>query len=155
MLGLSPISLILGAGPKVGLPTAKTFASKGYRVAIAARPLKDAETTDSLLHIKSEFADTDHVVNAFRKVEDELGVPNIVIYNGTSRIEGLWPRGFDQLFKAGAATFAPPRTTRLRSLCMLSKGHYRQQRQRFCGKLFAAFPSSPQTRPRYSCIRAA
>ncbi|KAK1243214.1 hypothetical protein MKX07_003842 [Trichoderma sp. CBMAI-0711] len=90
MPGISPIVLILGAGPRVGLPTAKAFASKGYKVAVAARSLNEAESTDSQLNIKSDFANPDDVINAFSKVKKELGIPSVVIYN------------------AGAATFAPP-----------------------------------------------
>ncbi|KAL7919890.1 hypothetical protein ACQKWADRAFT_315249 [Trichoderma austrokoningii] len=90
MPGITPIVLILGAGPKVGLPTAKAFASKGYKVAVTARSLNEADSTDSQLNIKSDFANPDDVVSAFAKVKRELGIPNVVIYN------------------AGAATFSPP-----------------------------------------------
>ncbi|TFB01862.1 hypothetical protein CCMA1212_006301 [Trichoderma ghanense] len=90
MPGLSPVVLILGAGPRVGLPTAKAFASKGYKVAVAARSLNEADSTENQLNIKSDFANPDDVANAFAKVKRELGIPSVVIYN------------------AGAATFSPP-----------------------------------------------
>ncbi|KAH9230837.1 hypothetical protein K456DRAFT_1842235 [Colletotrichum gloeosporioides 23] len=86
----SPVVLILGAGPKVGIPAAKAFASKGYKVAIAARSLDEADSTDEQLNIKSDFANPEDVVRAFAKVKKELGIPSVVIYN------------------AGAATFSPP-----------------------------------------------
>ncbi|KAF6813028.1 short-chain dehydrogenase [Colletotrichum sojae] len=86
----SLVALILGAGPKVGLPAAKAFASKGYKVAIAARSLNEVDSTNNQLNIKSDFANPDDVVKAFAKVKKELGIPSVVIYN------------------AGAATFAPP-----------------------------------------------
>ncbi|KAI8315990.1 Glucose 1-dehydrogenase [Colletotrichum sp. SAR11_59] len=86
----SPVVLILGAGPKVGIPAAKAFASKGYKVAIAARSLDEADSTDEQLNIKSDFTNPEHVVRAFAKVKKELGIPSVVIYN------------------AGAATFSPP-----------------------------------------------
>lgn len=84
MSGISPVVLILGAGPKVGLPTAQAFASKGYKVAVAARSLNEADSTASQLNIKSDFANPDDVVNAFVKVKRELGIPSVVIYNGMS-----------------------------------------------------------------------
>ncbi|KAL7815040.1 hypothetical protein V8C44DRAFT_356813 [Trichoderma aethiopicum] len=90
MPGTSPVVLILGAGPRVGLPTARAFASKGYKVAVAARSLNEADSTDSQLNIKSDFANPDDVVSAFAKVKKNLGIPSVVIYN------------------AGAATFSPP-----------------------------------------------
>ena len=82
MPGIAPVVLILGAGPRVGLPTAKAFASKGYKVAVAARSLNEADSTDSQLNIKSDFANPDDVFNAFVKVKRELGIPSVVIYNG-------------------------------------------------------------------------
>jgi NAD(P)-dependent dehydrogenase (short-subunit alcohol dehydrogenase family) len=85
MPGTSPVVLILGAGPKVGLPTAKAFASKGYKVAVAARSLNEAESTDRQLNIKSDFANPDDVVNAFVKVKRKLGIPSVVVYNGRSQ----------------------------------------------------------------------
>ncbi|CAI0650824.1 unnamed protein product [Colletotrichum noveboracense] len=57
----SPVVLILGAGPKVGIPAAKAFASKGYKVAIAARSLDEADSTDEQLNIKSDFANPEDV----------------------------------------------------------------------------------------------
>ncbi|KAK1985476.1 hypothetical protein LZ30DRAFT_708375 [Colletotrichum cereale] len=90
MHGTSPVVLILGAGPRVGLTAARAFASKGYKVAVATRSLKEADSTDNQLNIKSDFANPSDVVNAFIKVRKELGIPSVVVYN------------------AGAATFSPP-----------------------------------------------
>lgn len=84
MPGISPVVLILGAGPKVGLPAAKAFASNGYKVAIAARSLKEADSTDNQLNIKSDFANPEDVVSAFTKVKKQLGIPSVVVYNGKS-----------------------------------------------------------------------
>ncbi|KAI9146873.1 hypothetical protein HJFPF1_13441 [Paramyrothecium foliicola] len=79
--GTPPVVLILGAGPKVGLPAARAFASKGYKVAIAAKSLEEADSTDGLLNIKSDFDDSKEVVDAFKKVKKELGIPSVVVYN--------------------------------------------------------------------------
>ena len=80
-----PVVLILGAGPKIGIPTAQAFASKGYKVAVAARSLKEADSTDDQLNINIDLANPEAVVDAFAKVKKELGVPSVVIYNGMSR----------------------------------------------------------------------
>lgn len=82
MAGISPVILILGAGPNIGQTVARTFALKGYKVAVASRSLNEADSTDGQLNIKSDFANTDDVVNAFKKVKDVLGIPSVVIYNG-------------------------------------------------------------------------
>jgi NAD(P)-dependent dehydrogenase (short-subunit alcohol dehydrogenase family) len=82
MAAKSPVVLILGAGPSIGKAVARTFASKGYKVALAARSLKEADSTDSQLNIPSDFSKTDDVVNAFTKVKTVFGIPSVVIYNG-------------------------------------------------------------------------
>lgn len=84
-MSTSPIILILGAGPNIGQAVAKTFASKGYKVALAARSLREADSTENQLNIKSDFANPDDVVNAFTRVKKELGIPSVVVYNGKSK----------------------------------------------------------------------
>jgi NAD(P)-dependent dehydrogenase (short-subunit alcohol dehydrogenase family) len=70
MAAKSPVVLILGAGPNIGQALVRTFASKGYKVALAARSLKEADSTDNQLNISSDFSKTDDVVNAFTKVKN-------------------------------------------------------------------------------------
>jgi NAD(P)-dependent dehydrogenase (short-subunit alcohol dehydrogenase family) len=82
MAAKSPVVLILGAGSNIGQAVARTFASKGYKVALAARSLKEADSTDNQLNIPSDFSKTDDVVNAFTKVKKVFGIPSVVIYNG-------------------------------------------------------------------------
>jgi NAD(P)-dependent dehydrogenase (short-subunit alcohol dehydrogenase family) len=82
MPGTSPVILILGAGPNIGQAVAKTFASKGFKVALAARSLKETDSTENQLNITSDFANPDDIVNAFIKVKQVLGVPSVVVYNG-------------------------------------------------------------------------
>ena len=82
MAAKSPVVLILGAGPNIGQAVARTFTSKGYKVALAARSLKEADSTDNQLNIPSDFSKTDDVVNAFTRVKKVFGIPSVVIYNG-------------------------------------------------------------------------
>lgn len=84
MAATSPVALILGAGPNVGQAVAKLFASKGYKVALAARSLKEADSTDNQLNIPSDFTKTDDVVNAFTQAKKVFGIPSVVVYNGKS-----------------------------------------------------------------------
>jgi len=76
-----PVVLILGAGPNIGQAVARTFASKGYKVALAARSVKETDSTDTQLNIPSDFSKTDDVVNAFAKVKKVFGIPSVVVYN--------------------------------------------------------------------------
>jgi NAD(P)-dependent dehydrogenase (short-subunit alcohol dehydrogenase family) len=82
MAAKSPVVLILGAGSNIGQSVARTFASKGYKVALAARSLKEADSTDNQLNIPSDFSKTDDIVNAFAKVKEVFGIPSVVVYNG-------------------------------------------------------------------------
>lgn len=82
MVGTSPVILIFGAGPNIGQAVARTFASKGYKVALAARSLKEADSTDKQLNITSDLANSNDVVNVFTKVQKVLGIPSVVVYNG-------------------------------------------------------------------------
>jgi len=78
----SPVVLILGAGSNVGWHVAKAFRDKGYRVALAARSVKESDNTAEQIHLPSDFSNPDSVVNAFSKLKSSLGVPSVVIYNG-------------------------------------------------------------------------
>ena len=82
MPSTSPVILILGAGPNIGQAVARTFASKGYKVALAARSLNEADSTDNQLNITSDFSNSNDVVNAFEKVNKVFGIPSVVVYNG-------------------------------------------------------------------------
>ena len=94
MPGTSPVILILGAGPNIGQAVARTFASRGYKVALAARSVDEADNTDNQLNITSDFANSDDVVNAFNKVKKVFGIPSVVVYNGKPR----YLDAFDFLF---------------------------------------------------------
>ncbi|PCD30279.1 hypothetical protein FGRA07_10429 [Fusarium graminearum] len=48
---------------------------------LAARSLKEADSTDNQLHITSDFSNTDDAVNAFDKVKKAFGIPSVVVYN--------------------------------------------------------------------------
>ncbi|EEU34292.1 uncharacterized protein NECHADRAFT_50337 [Fusarium vanettenii 77-13-4] len=84
MAAKSPVALILGAGPNIGQAIARTFASKGYKVALASRSLKEADSTENQLNIPSDFSKPDDVVNAFTKVKKVFGIPSVVIYNASA-----------------------------------------------------------------------
>lgn len=82
MSSKSPVILVLGAGPNIGQAVGRIFASKGYKVALASRSLKEADSTDNQLNITCDFSNTDNVVGAFEKVKKVFGIPSVVVYNG-------------------------------------------------------------------------
>ena len=87
----SPIVFILGAGPRIGTSIAKTFAAKGYKVALASRKASEANNTANEIHIQADFADPGTLPNAFSQVKAALGIPSVVVYNGVYQCpEPLW-----------------------------------------------------------------
>lgn len=88
MPAISPVILILGAGPNIGQGVARIFATKGYKVALAARSVREADSTDDQLNITSDFSKPDDVLNAFTKVKKALGIPSVVLYNGKPSVHG-------------------------------------------------------------------
>lgn len=83
MAAKSPVALILGAGPNIGQSAVRKFASKGYKVALASRSLKESNSTDDQLHIPSDFTKPDDVISAFNKVKKVFGIPSVVVYNAS------------------------------------------------------------------------
>lgn len=93
MATTSPILLILGAGSNVGQTVAKTFAAKGYKVALAARKLNESDSTQDTLNIQSDFSDPSSVTTVFEKVKAKFGVPSVVVYNGEHIPRHPWVAG--------------------------------------------------------------
>lgn len=82
MAAVSPVVLILGAGSNVGQAVAKAFSAKGYKVALVARKVNEADSTDKTAYIRADFSDPGSVAGVFSKTKSLLGIPSVVIYNG-------------------------------------------------------------------------
>lgn len=94
----APVILILGAGANIGQHVARAFASKGYKVALAARSLKEVDSNADQVNIMSDLSDPNSVANAFSKVKSSLGLPSVVVYNGEEnsdyRLHGVYAKAF-------------------------------------------------------------
>ena len=86
------VILILGAGPRLGRAIATKFASNGYKVALAARSFPDGISPEGFLNIKTDLSDLTSVPMVFEAVEKSLGLPSIVVYNGSKN-----PSAFRQM----------------------------------------------------------
>jgi len=84
-------ALIVGTGPGLSASLARLFAKNGLKVALAAR------RTDKLAALCAETgasaftcnaADPAEVAALFTAVEGKYGVPDVVIYNASSRVRG-------------------------------------------------------------------
>ena len=73
--------LFLGAGSNVGASSVALFKSKGYKVASVARTIRDEVKAHSDMVLSADFSDPSVFKGIFEKVEKELGIPNVVIYN--------------------------------------------------------------------------
>ncbi|KAI1123292.1 hypothetical protein F5Y10DRAFT_55640 [Nemania abortiva] len=74
-----PVALIIGAGTAVGAASAAKFAAAGYKVAVASRTQRlDAS---KFPFFEFDAAEPAQVPALFNKVRQEVGVPEVVIYN--------------------------------------------------------------------------
>jgi len=96
MVNTSPIILILGSGPRIGTHVARSFAAKGYKVALASRGAKEEDNTVDQVNITADFADPESIVNVFSKVKSLLGAPSVVVYNAavSSKLDAKNPLSF-------------------------------------------------------------
>ncbi|KAI9706764.1 MAG: hypothetical protein M1820_004734 [Bogoriella megaspora] len=103
----SPVLLILGAGPNVGLSLTQKFKKEGYRVAIASRSPKEDLKSAVDLAIPADFSSSPSstISSIFSRVTIELGAPNVVVFNaysvsfapdGAKPFESVTPESFEK-----------------------------------------------------------
>jgi NAD(P)-dependent dehydrogenase (short-subunit alcohol dehydrogenase family) len=87
----SETALIVGAGPGLSASLARRLAAEDVKIAIAAR------NTDKLSGLVAETgakpyacdaSDPSAVANLFKNVTADLGEPDLVVYNASSRVRG-------------------------------------------------------------------
>jgi NAD(P)-dependent dehydrogenase (short-subunit alcohol dehydrogenase family) len=78
----SKVLLIFGAGARVGGCTVRKFASEGWSVAAVSRTIRDEVKSHAALTFENDHSDPTSIKAIFDKVEQELGAPSAVIYNG-------------------------------------------------------------------------
>ena len=76
--------LFLGAGQNVGASSIALFKSKGYKIAAVARIVRADVKAHADMCLTADFSDPRVMGAIFEKVEQKLGVPNVVIYNRKS-----------------------------------------------------------------------
>ncbi|KAF1978055.1 hypothetical protein BU23DRAFT_577544 [Bimuria novae-zelandiae CBS 107.79] len=75
------VLFFLGAGRNVGAASVALFKSQGYKITSVARTIKPNVGMYSDMHLTADFSDPQAVEKIFEKVEQNLGVPNVVVYN--------------------------------------------------------------------------
>ncbi|KAI1180460.1 hypothetical protein F4777DRAFT_317586 [Nemania sp. FL0916] len=73
------VALLIGVGNAVGKASAETFAAAGYKVAIASRTQR--LDSSKFPFFKFDAEQPNEVPALFKKVREEVGVPDVVVYN--------------------------------------------------------------------------
>jgi NAD(P)-dependent dehydrogenase (short-subunit alcohol dehydrogenase family) len=85
------IALIVGSGPGLSASLARLFKREGMKVALAARNVKKLDglvkEIDGRAYACDATSPTD-VKNLFQSVSQDLGDPNLVVYNASGRVRG-------------------------------------------------------------------
>ena len=109
------VAAILGVGPGLGAAVARRFAREGFAVALMARREESVAGVREEIENRGGTAppltvdatDPTSVEVAFGRVRDELGDPEVLVYNaGAFQMGGILevqPEKFDECFKANCA----------------------------------------------------
>ena len=81
------VAFIIGAGPGVGAHVAKKLKDEGYTVAWGSRhPNEETVKKEGYVPFVVDVAKPDSIVKAFAAVRNQIGSPNVVVYNGEQRL---------------------------------------------------------------------
>lgn len=87
----APVALIIGAGHGISGEFAKGLAARGYQVALASRKPDKLNNLASSEHLHAFTVDvsvTDSIVKLFSAVDEQLGSPEVVLFNTGARLTG-------------------------------------------------------------------
>ena len=107
------VAAVLGVGPGLGASIARRFAGEDFAVALMARreesvaAVREEIEGGKALPVSTDATDPDSVAAAFGRVRDELGDPEVLVYNaGAFQMGGVLevsPAQFDKCFRANCA----------------------------------------------------
>ena len=112
-VGETRVAAVLGIGPALGSSIAHRFAREGYAVALMARRREEVDAVgDAIsraggraLAVPTDASQAESVAAGFARVRDELGAPDVFVYNaGAFEMAGileLSPERFEQAWRAG------------------------------------------------------
>jgi NAD(P)-dependent dehydrogenase (short-subunit alcohol dehydrogenase family) len=86
-----PTALIVGAGAGLSAALTRLLRREGYRVALAARSvqkLRELELETGAQAFACNATDAHEVAALFDQVAQELGEPELVVYNASARVRG-------------------------------------------------------------------
>jgi NAD(P)-dependent dehydrogenase (short-subunit alcohol dehydrogenase family) len=106
------VAVVLGVGPGLGASVARRFAREGYAVALMARRIDSLRETHEkisgaggrALSLPTDAADAASVAAAFAEVREQLGDPEVFVYNAGAfqlgSVSDLDPGDFEAAWKA-------------------------------------------------------
>ena len=111
----SKVAAVVGVGPGLGAAVARRFAREGYAAALVARreeslagARNEIETEGGkALPVTADATDPESVARAFEHIRDELGDPEVLVYNaGAFQMGGILevePEKFDECLRANCS----------------------------------------------------
>ncbi|KAJ7783975.1 hypothetical protein DFH07DRAFT_874309 [Mycena maculata] len=76
------IAFIIGSGANVGQHTAAALKAKGYQVALGSRkPAVEQTKKDGYFPVTVDGTSSESIKTAFAQINQELGPPNVVVFN--------------------------------------------------------------------------
>jgi NAD(P)-dependent dehydrogenase (short-subunit alcohol dehydrogenase family) len=109
------VAAVLGVGPGLGVAVAQRFAHEGFAVGLMARGEENLTAAreevegsgGTALAVTADATDAASVASAFNRVREELGAPEVFVYNaGAFQMGGileLSPEQFDDCFRANCS----------------------------------------------------
>jgi NAD(P)-dependent dehydrogenase (short-subunit alcohol dehydrogenase family) len=105
-----PVCVVVGVGPGNGAAIARRFAGSGHAVALIARTAAFAESLSRTLPDAKFYAcdvtSESDVDAAFGRVREELGDPEVLVYNAGSGVwgdvESITPAAFESAWRVNA-----------------------------------------------------
>jgi NAD(P)-dependent dehydrogenase (short-subunit alcohol dehydrogenase family) len=85
------IALIVGSGPGLSASLARLFTREGMKVGLAARDVKKLDGLVKEINGRAYSCDASRpqdVENLFDAISQDLGEPNLVVYNASGRVRG-------------------------------------------------------------------
>lgn len=76
------VLLLYGSGPNVGAAILKKFAANEWKTVAVVRTMRDEYKNLADLILQVDFADAQAIPKTYDEVENKLGTPNCIVYNG-------------------------------------------------------------------------
>jgi NAD(P)-dependent dehydrogenase (short-subunit alcohol dehydrogenase family) len=109
----SKVAVVLGIGPGLGSSAARRFAAEGYAVGLMARRAAELDPVSAAiaqaggrsLSVTADATQPDSVAAAFARVREELGAPEVLVYNaGAFEMAGILELSPDRFVDAWKAS---------------------------------------------------